>query len=228
MRVKIPWDHPRPGRFSITEWEIDPARTALLVVDMQRAYVDPAIGVGPTLQERFPDIYQRYYPRLAQTVLPNILRLQEFFRDHGLEVIYTRIGLQLPEGRDLPPWSWRAAQVSRHESNLYPKDSLEYEIVPELAPLPHELVLDKNSASPFASTALDQFLRNMGVENLVVTGLLTNVAVESTSRDAGDRGYNPITVEDGCAAYRPQEHEDTLANASWWVVRNTEMAPRTK
>lgn len=227
MRSKIPWDPPRPGRFSITEWEIDPARTALLVVDMQRGYVDSASGVGPTLQVRFPDIYQYYYSRLAQTVLPNILRLREFFRSHGLEVIYTRMGLQLPDGRDLPPWSWRTAQLARPDKNLYPRDSLEYQSVPGLTPLPHELVLDKNSASPFASTTLDQLLRNMGVENLVITGVLTNVAVEGTSRDAGDRGYNAITVEDACAAYRPQEHDDTLAATSWWVVKNTSQVIQT-
>ena len=227
MRVNIPWEEPRPGRYSLTEWEIDPTRTALLVVDMQRGYVDSDCGVGPDLKARFPDIHQYYYPRLAQTVLPNTLRLREFFRSHGLEVIYTRMGLQLPEGRDLPPWSWRAAQVGNTESSLYPKGSLEYEIVPELAPLPYELVLDKNSASPFASTPLDQILRNMGVENLVITGVLTNVAIESTARDAGDRGYNPIVVEDGCTAYSLQEHEDTLANAHWWVVRSTDQVIQT-
>lgn len=227
MRVKIPWSQPRFGRFSLPEWEIDPARTALLVVDMQRGYVDPAAGVGRTLRERFPDISAYYYPRLAQTALPNIRRLREFFRSRGLEVIYTRMGLQLPQGRDLPPWSWRAAQVAQPVSYLYPKESPDYEIVAELAPASRELVLDKNSASPFASTALDQLLHNMGVENLVVTGVLTNVAVEGTARDAGDRGYNPIVAEDACAAYRPEEHADTLANASWWVAKRTEQVIQT-
>ena len=226
MRVKIPWDRERENRFTITEWEIDPARTALLVLDMQRAYADPTMGVGITLR-RFPEVHQHYYSRLTETVLPNILRLRQFFRDHGLKVVYTRMGLQLPGGRDLPRWSWRASQVGRPESNFSPKGSREYELVEELAPLPQELVLDKNSASPFASTALDQLLRNMGVENLVVAGVLTNVAVESTARDAGDRGYNVMGVEDGCAAYRPEEHSDTLAGASWWVVKSTDEVIQT-
>ena len=158
------------------------------------------------LRQRFPDIYDYYYPRLVQTVLPNILRLREFFQDHGLQVVYTRTGLQLPEGRDLPPWSWRATQLGHPESFFYAKDSPEYDVMPQLAPMPHDLVLDVNSVSPFASTSLDQLLRNMGVENLVVTGVLTNAAVESTATDAGDRGYNAILVEDGCAAYRLEEH----------------------
>ncbi len=221
MRTKIPWDRARPGRFSITEWEIDPARTALLVLDMQRGYADPTMGVAQTLR-RAQEVHQYYYSRLSTTVLPNILRLRDFFRAQRLEVIYTRMGSQLSSSRDLPPWSWRASQSGRPESNFFARGTPEYEIVPELAPPPHELVLDKNSASPFASTALDQLLRNMGVENLVVTGVLTNVAVESAARDAGDRGYNVMAAEDGCAAYRKEEHEDTMASATWWVVKTTE------
>ena len=221
MRVKIPWDRPQPGRFSIEQWEIDPLRTALLVIDMQLGYVDPTSRTGRMLRQRFPDIYRYYYPRLEQTVLPNILQLRDFFQGHALQLVYIRAGLQLPGGRDLPSWSWRAAQVGQPESFLYAHDSPEYELVPQLVPLPHDLVLDVNSVSPFASTSLDQLLRNMGVENLVVTGVLTNAAVESTATDAGDRGYNAILVEDGCAAYRQEEHEDALANARWWVVKTT-------
>ena len=227
MRAKIPWDRPSADRFTITDWEIDPARTALIIVDAQQCYVDPGKGVGPLLQQEYPDIYGYYYPRLAETVIPNILRLQDFFRGNDLAVIYTRMGFQLPGARDLPPWNWRATQLRGHDGNFFPRGSQEYELVAELKPLPHELVLDKNSMGPFASTALDQLLRNMGIENLVVTGVLTNVAVESTARDAGDRGYNPITVEDAIAAYRPAEHEDTLANASWWVVKSTDEVVQT-
>ena len=222
MRVKIPWDRPQPGRFSIEQWEIDPLRTALLVIDMQMGYVDSTSRIGRMLRQRFPDIYRYYYPRLEQTVLPNILQLRDFFQSHALQMVYIRAGLQLPGGRDLPPWSWRAAQVGQPESLFLANDGPEYELVPQLAPLPHDLVLDVNSVSPFASTSLDQLLRNMGVENLVVTGVLTNAAVESTVTDAGDRGYNAILVEDGCAAYRQEEHEDTLANARWWVVKTTD------
>lgn len=222
MRTRISWEHPREGRFTIPEWEIDPVRTALLVVDMQRGYVEPSCGVGPNLKATFPGICQYYYSRVESSVLPNIRMLLEFARMAKLEVIYTRMGLQLPRGRDLSPWSWRSAQIDRPNTNLYETSSPKYEIVSEVSPLSHELVLDKNTATPFASTPLDQLLRNMDVENLVITGVLTNVAVESTARSAGDRGYNPIVVEDACAAYRSQEHEDTIATASWWVAKSTE------
>lgn len=221
-RTRITWEAPRPGRFTIDDWEIDLPKTALVVVDMQRGYTDPEMGIGPGLERDFPDIHRYYYSAIGERVLPGIKRLLAFARSRGLEVIYTRMGQQLPEGRDVAPWSWKAAQARSGAGNLFPKDSQECQIVPDITPLPHELVLDKNTSSPFPSTAIDQLLRNMGVENLLIAGLLTNVAVESTARSAGDRGYNPIVVSDACAAYSQSEHEDTLATASWWTAKDVD------
>jgi nicotinamidase-related amidase len=82
-------------------------------------------------------------------------------------------------------------------------------------------VLDTTTLSPFNSTALDQYLRNMGVENLVVAGVLTDAAVETTARDAGDRGFNVIAVEDACAALEAEHHDTTFATASWYVGKTT-------
>ena len=82
--------------------------------------------------------------------------------------------------------------------------------------------MKKTSSGPFATTALDKYLRNLGIENLVVAGVLSNVAVETTARDAGDRGYNVIWAEDACAAYLPEEHEGTRAGSSWWVAKLTD------
>ncbi len=219
-RTRISWEAPRPGRFTIDDWEIDLPKTALVVVDLQRCYTDPEKGVGPGLERDFPDIHRYYYSAIGERVLPGIKRLLALARSRGLETIYTRTGLQLPGGRDMASWSWRAAQGRAPVGNLFPKDSPDYEIAPDVAPLPQELVLDKNSSSPFPSTAIDQLLRNMGVENLLIAGLLTNVAVESTARSAGDRGYNPIVVADACAAYSQAEHEDTLSTASWWTAKD--------
>ena len=225
MRAKIPWAPPRPGRYSLDEWEIDPARTALLVVDILRGYVEPAMGIGPTL-ERFPEIREYYYDRLGRVVLPNIMRLMGFCRGYGLEVVLTRLGYQSRDGGDLPPWSWRRAQLGSPETRLFWAGSPEFQLMPELAP-PDDLIVDKTSSGPFATSALDQYLRNLSVENLLVAGVLTNVAVETAARDAGDRGYNVIGVEDACVAYWPQEHEDAMATASWWVAKSTDFVIET-
>ncbi len=225
MRGKIPWEKERRGVYTLREWEIDPARSALLILDMQCGYVESNRGIGPVLKQRYPEIHDYYYGRIARVVLPNILKLRDFCREHRLQVIYTRMGLQLPEGKDLPDWSWRKALLSHYgetESPLFYRESPEYGITGELKPLPGELVLDKNTMSPLNSTALDQILRNMGIENVIVTGVLTSAAVEITARSIGDRGYNVIVVEDGCAAYSQADQENSLRSANNFVVKTAD------
>ncbi|MBI4333743.1 MAG: cysteine hydrolase [Chloroflexi bacterium] len=208
MIGKIPWDTGHRGAYTLKEWSIDPERSALLIIDMQRGYIDPGWGIGTVLRRGYPKIYDYYHSRLAQKVLPNILALRDFFRDHKLEIFYTRMGFQLPEARDLPEHNWRRAllrQQEQEERSVFFKESREYEIVEALQPLPGEVVLDKNSLNPFNSTPLAQVLHNMSLENLIITGVLTNGAVESTARTGGDRGYNTVVVEDACAAYSRDE-----------------------
>jgi nicotinamidase-related amidase len=208
MRMLIPWEGTRSGgRFSITEWDIDPRRTALLFVDLQRGYVDRDLGIGPRIQARFPEVHEHYYPRLEKTVVPNARRLSEFFRARGVQTIYTRMGLQLADGRDVAPWSWRRQRAGGEQADLFATGTPEHDLIPELTVTRDDLVLDKNTLSPFSSTAIDQVLRNMGVENLVISGVTTNAAIETTARDAGDRGYCPIVVEDAVAAYLPDDHD---------------------
>ena len=224
MRGKIPWQRAREGRYVIPEWEIEPRATALLLLDLQVAHLDPDRGLGRRLRA-YPEQHHYYFGRLADVVLPNVARLQAFFREHGLQIVYTRLGLQTADGRDLAPWSWQAAAQRAAPPDApprYPPGAPERELWPTLAPRPDELVLDKSTLSPFNSTALDQYLRNMGVENLVVAGVLTDAAVEATARDAGDRGFNAMAVEDACAALAPEHHAATFATASWYVGKTTD------
>jgi nicotinamidase-related amidase len=223
MRGKVPWQTAREGRYTIGEWEIEPRATALLLLGLQGAHVDPERGLGRQLQAQ-PTQAAYYFGRLADVVLPNVLRLQAFCREHSLQVVYTRLGVQTADGRDLAPWSWQAAaqQASPDAPPRYPPGAPERELWPTLQPRPDELVLDKISLSPFNSTALDQYLHNMKIENLVVAGVLTDAAVETTARDAGDRGFHTMAVEDACAALAPEHHEATFATASWYVGKTTD------
>ena len=224
MRGKIAWQPARPGRFTIAEWEIEGRATALLLLDLQIGHLDPERGVGPALRAGFPGLATYYYERLRACVLPAVLELQAFFRQHELPIIYARSGLALAEGAELAAWSWRRQQLRQSAATiplLLPPGALERELWPALEPRPDELALDKPTLSPFNGTALDQYLRNMGVQNLAIAGLLTNAAVETTARDAGDRGYNAIVVEDACAALAPEDHAAGTAFASWYVVKTT-------
>jgi nicotinamidase-related amidase len=92
------------------------------------------------------------------------------------------------------------------------------------------MALLKQTLSPFNGTALDQYLRNMDIENLVLAGVTTNGAVETTARNAGDRGFNAIVAADACAAFSPDDEEAGTQFASWYIVRSVreiidELAP---
>jgi nicotinamidase-related amidase len=223
MRGSIPWQRPRAGRYVIGEWEIEGRATVLLLLDFQVAHVDGERGVGPAFWSRYQRLASYYYQRLRNQALPAAVSLLSFFREHGLPVVHCRSGLALPEGRDLAPWSWRAAQFHQpwpSVPHLLPPGAAERAIWPALEPRANELVLDKQTLSPFNSTALDQYLRNMGIENVVIAGVLSNGAVETAARGAGDRGYNAMVIEDACAAFSPEDHRAGTEFASWYVVKS--------
>ncbi len=225
MRGSIAWDKPRAEGYAVERWEIDGRATALLLIDLQVAHLDPEQGAGPSLQARFPDLAAYYYRRVETTLLPAVRALEGFFRHHGLPVIYACSGLSLASGRELGEWSWRAEQFRQGDParfpQLSPPDDPGREIWAPVAPRPGDLVLMRQTLSPFNGTALDQYLRNMRIENLVVGGVLSNAAVETTARDAGDRGFNTILVEDACAALSPQEHADGTTHPLWYVVKSS-------
>lgn len=226
MRGCIAWQPAYPGRYSITEWEIEGRATALLLLDLQVGHLDPERGAGPDLLARFPRQAEYYYERTTKHLAPTVLTLQAFFRRHSLPVVYGRSALALPGGHDVAAWSWRAAAIRQGGPSiplLLAPGAPERELWPQLAPRPDELVLDKPTLSPFSSTAVDQYLRNMGIENLVIGGVLSNGAVETTARAAADRGYTTIVVEDACAALSPEDHAACMGLAQWFVVRPSEV-----
>jgi nicotinamidase-related amidase len=195
-------------------FQVDWRRAALLVIDYQNYSSNPETGTAKMLLEKMPTVAAYYVPRITEVTLPNTRRLLEAFRKAKRERIFTRHGAFLPDGRD-----FIARRRAREQDNvqltgaahLFPRGSYEHEIVDSLRPWPGELIVDKNSTSPFHSTGIDQILRNLGVETLVVTGMATEMCVESTSRDAADRGYNVIVVEDAVATFFPEHHRGSLS-----------------
>ena len=92
----------------------------------------------------------------------------------------------------------------------FPKDSHDAQVVPELAPFPDEIVLSKTSSSVFNSTNLDYVLRNMGIEDVFVTGYLTDQCIDHAVKDGADRGYYVTCVHDACAAETEARHAAAL------------------
>lgn len=194
-------------------FEVDWSRAGLLVVDYQNYGTNSECGVAQMLIEKFPEIAEYYVPRIAETVA-NAKRLLEAFRRAGREVVYTRHGALLSNGRDM------IARRRLRDSDsieltdrptLWSKGSFEHEVISPLAPLDDELVIDKNASSPFNGTGIDQLLRNLELETLIVVGMATDMCVETTARDAADRGYNVIVVEDATATFFPEHHRAALS-----------------
>lgn len=194
-------------------FKVDWNRAGLLVIDYQNYSSNPEYGVIPVIVEQQPDVAEYYVGRIQETI-PNTRRLIDAFRVLQREVIFTRHGCLLTDGRDLVLRRQRRDSDARQQSDqptLWPKGSLEHEIVSEITPLDHELVIDKNASSPFNGTGIDQLVRNMGLETLVLTGMATDMCVETTARDAADRGYNVIVVKDAVATFFPEHHRSALS-----------------
>lgn len=195
------------------QFSLDLGRAALLIVDMQYGSVDPDVGVGPYLRERHPALAEYYYGRVQDMVIPNIARLLQFFRSAGRPVIYLTIGFALPDRSDglgLLRQIDDDLNARMARGPLVRLGSRANSVVSEIAPREGELVINKTSMGAFNSTALDQVLRNLGVTTLIVTGVSTECCVATTARDAGDRGYHVLLVEDAGTAVTPYLQESSL------------------
>lgn len=184
--------------------------TALVIIDMQNLEVKPEHGFAKIIHDRYPEIGRYLFPRMEQVVIPNIMRLLEAFRDASLPVIFLTVGPLLADGRDMH-WVRRMRDVERVDGDTHAAPgSAAAAVIAELKPRLDELVLQKNSLGAFNSTAIDQILRNMDINELVITGTATDACVETTARDAADRGYRCYLVEDACATYSERQQEATI------------------
>jgi nicotinamidase-related amidase len=181
--------------------EVRPLRknTALLIVDMQ--YLDAHKDHGLFIGARGKGVGKAldYYRHRLEIIVPNIVKLQKVFRQKKMEIIQTKIESLTLDGRE-------RSRGHKAKGIFAPKGSKDGEILEELKPQENEIVLPKTASGVFNATAIDQLLRNLGIENLVVTGVVTNNCVENAVRDACDRGYAVILVEDGCAAVTEELH----------------------
>jgi len=180
--------------------ELRPEETVLLTIDVQNIYLQE-------YQERAERArWEPFQRRMREIVIPTLAKLQEAFRARGMDVIHARIACLLADGRDRslsqkkPGWNYL----------LLPKDEPESQIVPELAPRPGEIVLTKTTDSALTGTNLRLILSNMGIKNLVMTGIFTDQCVSSTVRSLADESFNVLLLEDGCAAGTQELHDREL------------------
>ena len=187
-------------------FEFDPGRTALLMIDFQRDFVDPG-GFGEALGN---DV------SLLRKAIAPTRRVLEAARGKGLLVVHTREGHR-PDLTDLPRSKKLRGRLKNGIGDPGPMGRIlvrgerGHGIVDELLPLPAEPVVDKPGKGAFYATDLDSLLRNRGIGQLVVCGVTTEVCVNTTVREANDRGYDCLVLEDCVGSYFPEFQAAALA-----------------
>jgi nicotinamidase-related amidase len=176
-----------------------PSRTALIVYDMQAGVVSQ-IATGPAIVER-------------------VRRVLEAARDGGFRVFFSR---HMSLSNDVAGASqlrrakvWQGAARAVDTTPAFPRDSHQFQIASEIAPLPNEAIVDKITMSAFAGTYLDIALRDCGINSFAIVGIALEVGIEPTVRHAADLGYIPIVVTDACGVGDQVAGERALAGLAF-------------
>ena len=215
MTTKFVQSEPYPWPF---DGDLRTENTALMIIDMQHDFCSPG-GFIDRLGLPFAG---------TRAVIEPIQRVLSAMRDSGFHVIHTREGHRR-DGADLPATkAWRVARRDVHIAEkpgpcgmALTRGEKGWEIVPELTPREGEPVIDKPGKGAFYATDLDLILRQKGIRNLVLTGVTTDVCVHSTLREANDRGYECLLLEDCCAAINPKSHEMAVWQAKVGAIFGT-------
>ena len=174
--------------------------TAMLSIDVQNTYMTPSDN--PVERARWAPFHER----MNEIVIPTTAGLQDSFRQRNMDVLHARIACLLESGMDRslsqkkPGWNYL----------LLPKATEDAQIVPELAPREGEIVVTKTTDSALTGTNLRLVLHNMGIKNVVLTGIFTDQCISSTVRSLADESFNVILVEDCCAAGTDELHRQEL------------------
>lgn len=181
--------------------------TALLVIDVQNTYLErPDRSTLNTAELARYDAWSPFHDRMHKTVIPNIARMLKLARAAGMECLFARIACHTKDGRDrslsqkMPGWN----------NLLLPKNEAPSQIVPELSPVGDEIVVTKTTDSALTGTNLRLIFHNLGVRNVICTGIFTDQCVSSTVRSLADESYQVVVLEDCCAAATDELHRKEL------------------
>ncbi len=179
---------------------------ALVIIDMQRDFLEPG-GFGAALGNNV---------KLLQAIVPTVKELLETFRSLNLPIIHTIEG-HTPDLSDCPPSKQQRGKSDLKIGDVGPMGRILVlgesgnNIIPELQPLEGEIVITKPGKGAFCRTDLETILHEKNITHLIFTGVTTEVCVQTTMREANDRGFNCLMVEDGTESYFPEFKQATLA-----------------
>ena len=174
--------------------------TAHLIIDVQKTYLLPKNS------NKENEEWDYFFNRMKNIVIPNIENLIKFSRDNKIENIFARIACLKENGAD------RSLSQKKPGFNylLLPKNSEESQIVDEIKPTDDDIIILKTTDSALTGTNLRLILSNMGIKNVICTGIFTDQCVSSTVRSLADESFNVIVVEDCCAAATENIHNNEL------------------
>ncbi|MFH1822020.1 MAG: isochorismatase family cysteine hydrolase [Methanobacteriota archaeon] len=183
------------------DFELNPEAAALVIIDMQNDFVKPG-GLG---------YLKGYDVSLLERVVEPIKKTLDAARSAGIKVIYTRQGYR-PDLSDFP-FSGRTRDqrgdigTVGFMGRILVRGHTGHEIIDELKPLESEVIIDKHGHGAFYATDLEVVLKNWGIKHLIITGVTTEMCVNSTVREADDRGYQCLVLEDCVASYNQEFHK---------------------
>ena len=187
---------------------LDPARTALLVIDVQNTYLDrPDRSTLKGAELKRYDDWSPFHQRMRNIVVPNIATVLTHFRKARAECLFARIACLKTDGRDrslsqkMPGFNYLLLPFREEPSQL----------VKELAPQDDEIVVTKTTDSALTGTNLRLILRNMDIQTVVVVGIFTDQCVSSTVRSLADESFHVVVLDDCCAAGTDELHEKELS-----------------
>lgn len=205
-----PFNYPYDGN-------LDPAVTALLIIDLQVDF----------LSEDGYFARKGYDPAPLRAIIPNVNALIAAARRAGCTIIHTRQGYRADRADMTPYEVWRRKRAGIDDTQVLLRSSPGYEIVPEIDVRPEDIIVDKTANGAFTYTDLEHVLRARGITHLLFTGCTTDVCVHTTLREAQDRNFQNLLIEDACAsgdayAHAAAVHMVTVEDGIFGVVAKTE------
>jgi nicotinamidase-related amidase len=200
----------RLSRTYIPTVDLSRARTGLVVVDMQYNDASPDHGFGLALSRIEPGSMDYFNERNESVVVPSITRLVDGFRARSLPIVYVCVGSDYRDLRDMPArhreWIRQIERESGVEDILWAQNPA-YAVRREFTPRDEDTVVKKTAFGAFTSSSIDETLRALELDTLVVVGIATNCCVSTTVRDAADTGYGVVVVEECTGDYDPVTHD---------------------